>query len=172
MSLAAELPHLRVSVVSPGPVDTGFLSDVEHVDVMVFSQPMSTSAEIAAVAQPFSSLYTGIDLTGWKVGGKAIFKVEDDCLVGMGAVLAGTTHAPITAILMIFEQTNSYQIILPLMFVCIVSNFTARLVKRQSLHEEALRRMGVVLPRGPEGSIDSRIAGDPCEATLPPGRIS
>jgi chloride channel protein, CIC family len=47
-------------------------------------------------------------------------------LVGMGGVLAGTTHAPLTAIMMIFEQTNNYQIVLPLMFVCIVSNFTAR----------------------------------------------
>lgn len=74
-------------------------------------------------------------------------------LVGMGAVLAGTTHAPITAIMMIFEQTNSYPIILPLMFVCIISNFTARLLKRESIHMESLRRRGVVLPSGPEASV-------------------
>jgi CIC family chloride channel protein len=74
-------------------------------------------------------------------------------LVGMGAVVAGTTHAPIMAIMMIFEQTNSYQIILPLMFVCIISNWTVRLLKRESLHIDSLRRRGVVLPRGPEGSV-------------------
>ncbi len=74
-------------------------------------------------------------------------------LVGMGGVLAGTTHAPITAIMMIFEQTNSYQIILPLMFVCIISNFTARLLMEESLHIEGLKRRGVALPRGLEQSV-------------------
>ena len=74
-------------------------------------------------------------------------------LVGMGGVLAGITHAPLMAIMMIFEQTNSYQIILPLMFVCIVSHFTMRVARGQSLEQEALRRRGVVLPSGPEGSV-------------------
>lgn len=74
-------------------------------------------------------------------------------LVGMGAIIAGTTHAPIMSIVMIFEQTNSLQIILPLMFVCIISYLTARLLKRESLHAESLRRSGVVLPSGPEASI-------------------
>jgi len=74
-------------------------------------------------------------------------------LVGMGAVLAGTTHAPLTAMVMIFEQTNSYQIILPLMFVCIISTVTSRLWRGDSMHIEALRRRGVILPRGPEASV-------------------
>ena len=74
-------------------------------------------------------------------------------LVGMGGVLAGTTHTPLTAIMMIFEQTNNYQIVLPLMFVCIVSNFTTRLFKARSLEEESLRRRGIVMPTGPEASI-------------------
>lgn len=74
-------------------------------------------------------------------------------LVGMGAIIAGTTHAPLTAIMMIFEQTNSYQIVLPLMLVCVVSHVTVRLFHGSSLEEEALRRRGVVLPRGPEGGV-------------------
>lgn len=74
-------------------------------------------------------------------------------LVGMGAVLAGTTHAPITAILMIFEQTDSYRIILPLMLVCIISTAVARLLKADSVYLETLRRRGVILPRGPEESL-------------------
>ena len=74
-------------------------------------------------------------------------------LVGMGGVLAGMTHAPLTAIMMVFEQTNSYQIVLPLMFVCVVSHFTVRALKVPSLEEESLRRRGVMLPRGPEGSV-------------------
>jgi CIC family chloride channel protein len=74
-------------------------------------------------------------------------------LVGMGAIIAGTTHAPLTAIMMIFEQTNSYQIVLPLMLVCVISHVTVRLFRANSLEEEALRRRGVKLPRGPEGGV-------------------
>ena len=71
----------------------------------------------------------------------------------MGAIVAGTTHGPLTAIMMIFEQTNSYQIVLPLMFVCIVSHFTARGIRGRSLEDEALARAGVTLPRGLEAGI-------------------
>ena len=41
-------------------------------------------------------------------------------LVGMGAVVAGTTHAPITAIIIIFEMSGNYKIILPMMITCIL----------------------------------------------------
>jgi CIC family chloride channel protein len=74
-------------------------------------------------------------------------------LVGMGGVLAGMTHAPLMAIMMVFEQTNSYQTVLPLMLVCVTSHFTVRLLKSRSVEEESLRRNGVVLPRGPEASV-------------------
>jgi CIC family chloride channel protein len=74
-------------------------------------------------------------------------------LVGMGGVLAGVTHAPLTAIMMIFEQTNNYKIVLPLMFVCIVSHFTTRLFKGRSMDEESLRRRGIAMPTGPEASV-------------------
>jgi CIC family chloride channel protein len=74
-------------------------------------------------------------------------------LVGMGGLLAGMTHAPLTAIMMIFEQTNNYQIVLPLMFVCIVSHFTTRLFKARSMEEESLHRSGVVLPTGLEAGV-------------------
>ena len=74
-------------------------------------------------------------------------------LVGMGGVIAGTTYAPITAVLMIFEQTNSYPVILPLMVVCIISTVTARIFRKDSMHDEQLRRRGVVLPAGPEAGV-------------------
>jgi CBS domain-containing protein len=64
------------------------------------------------------------------------------------------THAPLMAIMMVFEQTDSYQIVLPLMFVCVVSHFTVlRVLRAGSMEEESLRRRGVTLPRGPEGSV-------------------
>lgn len=74
-------------------------------------------------------------------------------LVGMGAIVAGTTQAPLTAIMMIYEQTNSYMIVLPLMFACIISNLTVRFFRVQAVHIETLRRRGVTLPRGVEATV-------------------
>lgn len=63
-------------------------------------------------------------------------------LVGMGAFLAATTHAPIMAIIMIFELTLDYQIILPLMLACVVGYYTSVSIEKRSIYTEALRRKG------------------------------
>jgi CIC family chloride channel protein len=63
-------------------------------------------------------------------------------LVGMGAFLAATTHAPIMAIIMIFELTLDYQIILPLMLACVVGYYTSLSVEKQSIYAAPLRRKG------------------------------
>ena len=46
-AVAEELPHLHIGSVCPGPVDTPFFGDVAKVPNLVFSQPMSTAAEVA-----------------------------------------------------------------------------------------------------------------------------
>jgi CIC family chloride channel protein len=63
-------------------------------------------------------------------------------LVGMGAFLAATTHAPIMAIIMIFELTLDYQIILPLMLACVVAYYTSASIEKRSIYAEPLRRKG------------------------------
>jgi Chloride channel protein EriC len=63
-------------------------------------------------------------------------------LVGMGAFLAAATHAPIMAIIMIFEMTLDYQIILPLMLACVVGYYTSISIERHSIYAEALKRKG------------------------------
>ena len=50
-------------------------------------------------------------------------------LVGMGGFLAATTHAPLTSILMLFEMTADYQIVMPLMLTCVVAHFTAKVYR-------------------------------------------
>ena len=47
-------------------------------------------------------------------------------VVGMGAMLAGTTHAPLMSILMVFELTMDYKIVLPLMLAVVSAHYTAR----------------------------------------------
>ena len=74
-------------------------------------------------------------------------------LVGMGAIVAGTTHAPITAILIIFELTDDYHIILPLMMTCIVSALTASQLKRASIYTMKLLRRGIDVRAGKEVNI-------------------
>jgi CIC family chloride channel protein len=61
-------------------------------------------------------------------------------MVGMGAFLAGATQAPLMAILMIFEMTLSYQVVLPLMLSCVVAYFVARAIGKTSMYEVTLHR--------------------------------
>ena len=58
-------------------------------------------------------------------------------LVGMGAFLAAATHAPIMAIIMIFELTLDYQIILPLMLACVVGYYTSVSIEKRSIYADA-----------------------------------
>ena len=64
-------------------------------------------------------------------------------LVGMAAMVAATTHAPLTAILIVYEVTQSYDVILPLMFAAVVSTVVARFVCKDSVYTFKLSRMGV-----------------------------
>ena len=66
-------------------------------------------------------------------------------LVTMGAVVAATTHAPITAIIMIFEMTRSLAIIPPLMAACVISTLVASYLRRDSIYTMKLARRGVDL---------------------------
>ncbi|MCG6919372.1 MAG: chloride channel protein, partial [Deltaproteobacteria bacterium] len=73
---------------------------------------------------------------------------SDYALVGMGAVVAGTTLAPITAILTVFELTYTYQIILPLMVACIASATVVRVLFGYSAYEMKLLKKGITIVRG------------------------
>ncbi len=66
-------------------------------------------------------------------------------LVGMGAMIAGTTMAPLTAIMIIFELTGDYQILLPLMVVSTASIIASRLLRTESVYTGSLLRRGVRL---------------------------
>jgi CIC family chloride channel protein len=63
-------------------------------------------------------------------------------LTGMGMMLAATTHAPLMAIIMIFEITLDYQLILPLMLGCVLAHFTASGVESRSIYSASMARKG------------------------------
>ncbi|WP_372793919.1 chloride channel protein [Pontiella sp.] len=74
-------------------------------------------------------------------------------LVGMGAFLAATTHAPMTAIFLLFEITDSYEVIIPIMLTCVIGTAIARHLKKESLETVELTRIGIDLEAGKERNI-------------------
>ena len=78
---------------------------------------------------------------------------EAYALVGMGAVVAASTHAPITGILIVFEMTNDYQIMLPLMLTTVIAYLIARRLEPDSLYSGWLRRRGEVLEHGADRDV-------------------
>jgi chloride channel protein, CIC family len=61
-------------------------------------------------------------------------------LIGMGSFLSATTLAPLTSILMIFEMTGDYEIVLPLMLACVASHYTAKVYRHgKSVYHASLQ---------------------------------
>jgi CIC family chloride channel protein len=82
-------------------------------------------------------------------------------LVGMGAVFAGAAHAPITAILILFEMTGDYRIILPLMTAVVTSSLVAQRVNRDNIYTLKIRRRGIDLAAAPMTDLlDSVTVGE------------
>ena len=83
---------------------------------------------------------------GWIVNVLGWFPAADPAayaLVGMGAMVAATTHAPLTGILIVYEVTRSYETILPLMLAAVIATIVGRLVYRESVYTVKLTRLGV-----------------------------
>jgi len=73
-------------------------------------------------------------------------------IVGMGAVFAATSRAPITAVLIIFELTGDYSIILPLMTAVVLATAVSKRLSADSIYTLKLRRRGIDLLRGKPAS--------------------
>lgn len=74
-------------------------------------------------------------------------------LVAMGGLVAGTTRAPITAIIIVFELTNDYHIILPLMVTCIISMIISSKLSRESIYTLKLLRRNIGIKEGMESNV-------------------
>jgi CIC family chloride channel protein len=78
-------------------------------------------------------------------------------LVAMSAMLAATMRAPLTAILIIFEITQSYEIILPLMLSTIIANVVANWLEKESIFTWILQKQGIKIKKGVEEEILNNI---------------
>lgn len=74
-------------------------------------------------------------------------------LVAMGALVGAATHAPITAILIIFEMTGDYKIILPLMIATTISSFMASKLQKGSIYTLKLMKKGIDIHKGIEINV-------------------
>ncbi len=74
-------------------------------------------------------------------------------LIGMGAFLSAATHAPMTAIFLLFEMTASYQVIVPIMLSCVVGTAISRHFKKESIDTVELAKAGIDLEAGKERNI-------------------
>ena len=93
-------------------------------------------------------------------------------IVGMAGLVSGATRTPITAILIIFEMTDDYTLILPLMIVSVLSYSIARGLSRDGLNEGWLTRRGEHIVHGADRAIMDRIlvaeVFDSNAVTVPP----
>jgi CIC family chloride channel protein len=78
----------------------------------------------------------------------APIRPEAYAIVGMGALVAASTHAPITGILLVFEMTNDYALVLPLMLATVISYLVAHRLEPDSLYSGWLRRRGERIEQG------------------------
>jgi CIC family chloride channel protein len=95
-------------------------------------------------------------LPGWHLAPGAM------ALVGMAGLVAGATHAPLTAVMMVFEMTRDYGLILPLMLTSVLAYVIARRLHPESIYTEWLRRRGVSLSHGADATLLARITVAEC----------
>ncbi len=129
---------------------------------LIFAKILSTSLTIGSggsggIFAP--SLFMGA-MTGNFIGSvfhhyfpQSISSPGAFALVGMGAVVAAGTHAPLTAIIIIFELTNDYKIILPLMLTCIIASLITVGLHKESIYTMKLKRRGILFREGRELNI-------------------
>ena len=92
-------------------------------------------------------------------------------LVGMGTAFAGIIRTPFTSVIMIFELTRDYTIIVPLMISNTIAYFISQKLQRETIYDALARQDGVHLPsahaHGPSGPGNVRKVMRPATLTLP-----
>lgn len=92
-------------------------------------------------------------------------------LVGMSATFAGAARAPITAVLIVFEMSRDYRLILPLMFATVIATLVAHYLHPESIYTLKLVRKGITWRFGRDQDVMERItvreAMNPNPPTVP-----
>ncbi|MFQ6045559.1 MAG: chloride channel protein [Gemmatimonadales bacterium] len=129
---------------------------------LAFAKMVGTAATVAAtrVGGLFTpALFIGATLAGGLAlaAGQLLpgFTIAPEAfaLVGMAGLVAGSMHAPLTAIMMVFEMTSDYALILPLMLCGAIAYITARRIHPESIYSEWLARRGESIHAGRDAQV-------------------
>lgn len=149
--LAIALPHVTGNGYEPLNVmlDDGY--PLRLVAVLVFAKALATTSSVSSgspggVFTPSLFIGGGIGLLwGHAVGAVTGTPGSEGgyALVGMAAVTAATTHAPLMASVLVFELSGDYAIVLPLVLATAIGTLVSRRLGRDSIYTAELRRRGV-----------------------------
>lgn len=107
---------------------------------------------------------------GWLVNAVGLFPAASPAhyaLVGMAAMVAATMHAPLTAMLMVYEITRTYEVILPLMLAAVLATIVSRLWYPESVYSTPLARLGLKLGSMSDLTIMRRMRVDDVPLVAP-----
>jgi chloride channel protein, CIC family len=145
-------------------VGYGYVSQALNGQLVLSAMALLVFLKVAATATCYSSgnaggifgpsLFIGAMLGG-AVGGAAHLLVPDYtgsvgayALVGMGTAFAGIVRVPLASVIMIFEVTRDYSIIVPLMISNLISYFISSRLQPEPVYEALLHQDGLHLPSG------------------------
>lgn len=180
LPLAASFPHIFgsgfpvIEATLLGKLSIGLLV------ALIILKPLATSLTLGSgnsggVFAP--ALFTGAALGGAfgllveKIAPGATAGPGAFATVGMAAVFAGAAHAPFTGFLIVFEMTDDYRLIIPLMAGVIVSHIVSERLHRDSIYTFKLTQRGIRLESGRDidamesVQVDEVMVKDP--ATVP-----
>ncbi|MCK4569242.1 MAG: chloride channel protein [Bacteroidales bacterium] len=102
----------------------------------------------------FMGAYTGLFFTTFlKYLGIDHLNPSNFALVGMGGLIAGVLHAPLTAVFLIAEITSGYQLFVPLMITATISYVTIRIFVKNSVYTHQLARRGELITHHKDKAI-------------------
>lgn len=142
--------YSEISLALVGGYSLFFLASLTLLKILATSLTLGSGGSGGVFAP---SLYIGA--MGGTAFGMALHSVFPDVvgpaggygLVGMAAVFAGAAEAPITAVLIVFEMTRDYSIILPLLLAVVISAAFSRSLSRENIYTVKLLRRGIDLHR-------------------------
>jgi len=152
--------HESFSIEMIGGRTAGFLI------ALAFAKLIATAATITVTRA--GGVFTPAMFIGATLGGGLAilaghtmpwFTIEPEAfaLVGMAGLVAGATHAPLTAIMIVFEMTGDYALILPLMLCGAIAYITARRIYPESVYSEWLVRRGENIHSGRDTALLERL---------------
>ena len=172
-------------------VGYGFVGQALNGQLVIGAMALLVCLKIIATATCYSSgnaggifgpsLFMGA-MMGGAVGGVAHHLLPDYtgsagayALVGMGAAFAGIVRVPLTSVIMIFEITRDYSIIVPLMISNLMSYWISSRLQEEPIYEALQHQEGIHLPSGAKAREDLMMVGNafrPESQAPPPPRPS